>query len=224
MTRLLALYPRWWRDRYDDEMRALLELAPVRPRDRLDLVRGAFDAWLHPPTPSHIPALAALSGGGLWTVLAAGILAQPVPPDWPGYLVEVIPLALVSVVCLLIALVGIALRAADPGGRSSGLAVGLAVIGYLGWILALWMATAAAIDGATLGAIQAVAMVATAAIGAVVVRAGDDVVGSLVLVAAVAMLIPIAPMWLVFGAIWTAVGIVLDRDRRRRIGAQRRVA
>jgi len=224
MTRLVALYPGWWRHRYGDEMRALLELAPVRPRDRLDLVRGAFDAWLHPPGPSRIPAFAALTGGGLWTVLAAGVVTQPVPPDWPGYLVEVIPLALVSVVCLLAALVGIALRVADAGGRSVGLAVGLAVIGYLGWILALWATERGAIDGATLGAMQAAAMVATVAIGVVALRAGDDRIGALILVAGAAMLIPWSVMWLAFGAAWTAIGVVLETERRDRIGAQRGVA
>ena len=224
MTQLLALYPGWWRRRYGVEMRALLELAPARPRDRVDLARGALDAWLHPPVPSHIPALAALLGGGLWTAVAAWVVAQPVPPDWPGYLLEVIPLALVSVACLLVAVVGIALRAADARGRSTGLAVGLAVIWYLGWIVALGATARNAVDGAALGAAQAAAMVATAAVGAVLVRAGDGLVGPLVLVAAAAMLVPWATMWLVFGAVWTAIGIVLDSERRRRTGGRRGVA
>ena len=55
MTGVLRLYPRWWRRRYGDEMRALLEVAPARRGDRRDLVRGALDAWLHPPEPS-LPA------------------------------------------------------------------------------------------------------------------------------------------------------------------------
>jgi len=224
MTRLLRLYPGWWRDRYGDEMLGLLELAPARPRDQLDLLRGAFDAWLHPPTRSRIPALTALIGGGLWTVLAAGVVTQPVPPDWPGYLVEVIGLAVTSVGFLLIALVGIAMRAADAGGRSVRLAVGLAVIGYLGWMLALWATTAGAIDAATLGAAQGFALVATVAIGVVCMRTGDDRIGALVLVTGAAMLVPWSVMWLVFGAAWTAIGIVLEAERRDRIGGRRGVA
>jgi hypothetical protein len=224
MTRLLVLYPGWWRQRYGVEMRALLELAPAGPRDRVDLARGAFDAWLHPPVPSHIPALAALLGGGLWTAVAAGVVIQPVPPDWPGYLQEVILLALVSVACLLVAVVGIALRAADARRRPMGLAVGFAVIWYLGWIVALGATAGNAVDGAALGATQAAAMIATAAVGAVLVRAGDGLVGPLVLVAAAAMLVPWATTWLVFGAVWTAIGIVLDSERRRRIGNRRGLA
>jgi len=219
MTRILTLYPRWWRDRYGDEMRALLELAPARPRDRLDLARGAFDAWLHPPVPSRLPGFAALLGGGSWTVIAAGVVAQPVPPDWPGYLVEVIPLALVSVVCLLVAVCGIALRAADASGRALGLAVGLALIGYVGWIVALLGTMSNAVDGATLAAAQAIAMVATAVIGVALMRAAEDLVGGLILVAAITLLLPWAGMWLVFGATWTGVGIVLTAERASRPAA-----
>lgn len=48
MTRLLALYPRAWRQRYEAELRSLLEeLRPSRA-DRFDLFRGAFDAHRHP--------------------------------------------------------------------------------------------------------------------------------------------------------------------------------
>ena len=48
MTRLVALYPRGWRDRYEDEFLALLEERPPDPLDRIDIVRGAVDARLHP--------------------------------------------------------------------------------------------------------------------------------------------------------------------------------
>ena len=224
MNRLVGLYPRWWRDRYGDEMRALLELAPARRGDRVDLARGALDAWLHPPRPSLVPAAAALLGGGLWTVVAAGVVAQPVPPDWPGYLLEVVPVALAGVACLLVAIVGIALRVADADGRATGPAALLAVAGYAGWMVALGGTAGNAVDGATLGAAQAVAMVATAAIGEMVVRAGDDLVGSLVLLAAVSMLIPWVGLWLVFGAAWTAIGIVLALEPRVWPGRRRGVA
>jgi hypothetical protein len=48
MTALLRLYPRAWRDRYGDEFLALLESKPPDLLDRLDIVRGAVDARLHP--------------------------------------------------------------------------------------------------------------------------------------------------------------------------------
>ena len=45
---LLALYPRAWRERYEDEFIALLEARPPDVHDRIDIVRGALDARLHP--------------------------------------------------------------------------------------------------------------------------------------------------------------------------------
>jgi hypothetical protein len=49
MKRLLRLYPRAWRDRYGEEMGAVLEGMSFDPRAVLDLVRCAADAHLHPP-------------------------------------------------------------------------------------------------------------------------------------------------------------------------------
>lgn len=48
-TYLLRLYPRLWRERYEEEMLALLEQHPLSFRDSLDLCLGALDASLHPP-------------------------------------------------------------------------------------------------------------------------------------------------------------------------------
>ena len=48
MKTLLRLYPRAWRERYGDEMLALLEAQPASLLDRLDLIGGAIDAHLHP--------------------------------------------------------------------------------------------------------------------------------------------------------------------------------
>ena len=51
MTRLIGLYPRTWRDRYEDEFLALLAERPTDPRNSLDIVRSAVDARLHPQVP-----------------------------------------------------------------------------------------------------------------------------------------------------------------------------
>ena len=56
----------------------ILEERRPGPRERLDLARGAADAWLHPHR-FRVPALAALVGGGLWTFAAAAVIAQPTP-------------------------------------------------------------------------------------------------------------------------------------------------
>jgi hypothetical protein len=205
-------------------MGALLELAPTHRGYRLDLLRGALDAWLHPPVPSRIPAIAALAGGGLWTVAAAGVMTQPAPPDWPGYLLDVIPVAIAAVACLLIAVIGLAMRTADAGTRSTGSTIALALVGYLGWIAALLATATGVADGPTLGATQAIAMLGTIAVGIVLFQVGDEVVGTLVVVAAVALLVPWSVMWLAFAATWTAIGLVLLVERSRRLEAGDRPA
>ena len=52
MSRLLTLYPRTWRERYEDEFRGLITERPPTPVDRIDIVRGALDAHIHPQLPS----------------------------------------------------------------------------------------------------------------------------------------------------------------------------
>lgn len=48
MRRLIALYPRAWRDRYGAELSDLLDARPAGLLDHLDILRGALDAWTHP--------------------------------------------------------------------------------------------------------------------------------------------------------------------------------
>jgi hypothetical protein len=49
--RLLRLYPRAWRARYEEEMLALLDQHRLSMRSRIDLLRGALDAQLHLRSP-----------------------------------------------------------------------------------------------------------------------------------------------------------------------------
>lgn len=205
----LRLYPGAWRRRYGDEMEVLLETRPPNTRERLDLVRGAADAWLHPVMPSRVPALAALIGGGLWTAIAAGVLTQATQPDWPGYIFEVLVPAAVAAAFLLLATVGCALRTGDSGGRVLSVAVLVAVVGHIAWIVLLLGTVAARVDAASLAAAQTVGMIGTALIGLVLVRSGDLLVGSLMLVGSTAMLIPSTLTWIVLGVAWNAVGWVL---------------
>lgn len=224
MTGVLRAYPRWWRDRYGDEVGALLGSVPRRNGDRADLLRGAVDAWLHPPVPSRFPAAAALLGGGLWTAIAAWVIAQPVPPDWPGYLVEMLAAAMLSVVLVLVALLGIAIRGFDTADRPMCVLAWLAIAAYVAWLLALLGAMTVTADGPTLAATQAIAMLATVAIGVALIRVGDEWIGALVLVAGVTMLVPWAGTWLTFGAMWTAIGLALVIERPRRMGLGRGLA
>ena len=215
---LLRLYPPAWRARYGDEMQAVLEERPLGRRDRLDLLRGAIDAWLHPRTPSVVPILAAFAGGGLWTVAAIAVLAHPVPLDWPGYLLEIVPFALVGAVCQLATVGSCLLRVVDLSGRVFGAIAGSIVIGYVAWVVALAGTIAGAIGGAPLAAAQAAAMVATIAVGLPLLRGQQGSVGVLLIVAAVAMLVPWTATWLAFGVAWTALGVVLLVDRSVRLG------
>lgn len=214
--RILHLYPGAWRARYGEEMAALLEARSVGWRDRQDLVRGAIDAWLHPPTPSRTPAVASLVGGGLWTVVAAGVLFQPTPPDWPGYLLEVVPVAVVAVAFLAVAVVGCGLRSGDSGGGAFWLTVAVAVAGYTSWIVLLGATAAGWADGPALAAAQTLAIVGTTLVGATLVMSEDATIGGLITGSGMAMLVPWSTGWLVFGAAWTAIGLALWLERSTR--------
>lgn len=93
MSRLVRLYPRAWRDRYEDEFIALLEERPPTPRDVLDTIRGAFDAHLHPtaadadpmPWTYRVPGLLTLLAGVLWSGLYLNAARDPAT-EWGGIL------------------------------------------------------------------------------------------------------------------------------------------
>jgi hypothetical protein len=77
LLRLAALYPRRWRDRYGEELAALLEEQRATPALIVDLLRGALDAHLHlgelvPEAPE--PALRR-AAGTLVQALALALLA-----------------------------------------------------------------------------------------------------------------------------------------------------
>jgi hypothetical protein len=68
---LVRLYPRAWRERYGEELLALLEQLPASPRVLLDALFGAADAHLHPRlVPAARPA-----------VVEAPAVAAPVEPE-----------------------------------------------------------------------------------------------------------------------------------------------
>jgi len=216
MSGLLRLYPPAWRARYGDEMASLLEDRPPTARERLDLVRGAVDAWLHPAEASLVPIVAALAGGGLWTVVASAVLIQPAPFDWPGYFIDVVPLATLAVAFLLVAAIGCALRAGEASSRAVAVGMGMLVAGYLAWIGMLAGTASGVVSGPALGAAQTAAMLGTIAIGLILVRARSEPIGWLLLLAPVALLVPSTTMWLGFGMAWTAIGVAMWRDRQHR--------
>ena len=134
---MLRLYPSRWRARYEDEVRTLIEDRPTRRRDVLDLARGALDARLHPPVPSRIPAVAAIAAGGVWTVWSLLILSAPAPPDWPGYVEEMLLSALAVVAVLVLAVTGAWLRLGDDATRFERVSISLALAGHGAWFVML---------------------------------------------------------------------------------------
>lgn len=87
MKRLLRLYPRAWRDRYEAEVGRMLDDSDAGIREAPDLVRGAIDAHVHPADVGIRPGwlgsdrvaglLAALAGSlGLFVMGAPVLLGQ----------------------------------------------------------------------------------------------------------------------------------------------------
>lgn len=208
-ARLIALYPRAWRARYGDELEALLEATHVGVRDRLDLLRGALDAHLHPARPSPLPVVAALTASALATAHAIVLAAQPVPLDWPGYLEEALPLVIGSVAALLPAVVGLWLKLGDADGALGRLGLLVALGGHLAWFVAL-LAAAWRVEYGPLTAIAAtVAMAGTAALGIALVGRSRILLGALLAGAALAGVAPPALGWPLFAAAWTGVAATL---------------
>ena len=90
MSGILRLYPRAWRDRYGDELVALLDERPVTLLDSIDLFRGAIDAHLHPqvtgadarpgkeiPMSQRLLGVVAAIGGIAWILAVASMFALP---------------------------------------------------------------------------------------------------------------------------------------------------
>lgn len=229
-SHLVRLYPRAWRARYEDEFLALLETAATTRPYRLDIVRGALDAHLHPAQPSLVPGLAAVLGGGLWILGAAPIAALPTPPDWPGYLLDSLPLAILAVVVLSFAVVGAWLREDGRGGllgrRLGRAGIVLALVGHLAWTGTLAVSLAGLAYGAPVSMASTAAGLGTVLVGLALATAGEWLLGGLVVVAPILLVVPpwVVPSsgpWLVFGAIWIGIGLIELFGRSRVVGPLR---
>ena len=206
-ARLLRLYPGAWRVRYEAEVLAILELADIGRRGRLDLARGALDARLH--AGSRLPGAAALLSGGMWTIAGVAVVGQPVPPDWPGYLVDILPLTVIAVVAGLVGIVGCWARRSDSGGRLGTVGAMLALTGHVSWAFLLVATLAEAGSPSATVVCQAIALVGCLLIGLVLVRTEDQPIGAAILLASAVMLFGWPIGWLAFGLTWTLVGVLL---------------
>jgi hypothetical protein len=208
-ARLLALYPSDWRARYEAEVAWILEHEPPSLRGRLDLVRGAIDAHLHPLAPSPLPVGAAIAAAGLLSAHAIVVSLQPVPPDWPGYLEETLPLIGLGVVALVPALVGLWLKLGDADGLLGRLGIVVALGGHVAWLTALAAAALRLEYGAITAVASSVAMAGAALLGVALAGAGRLRLGSFLALAGLAGLAPPTLGWPVLAAAWTCLGLVL---------------
>ncbi len=212
-TRWLRLYPRDWRERYGDEIGDLLGERPFGWRARLDVVRGALDAHLHPRQPPRIGLLAPLVAGLAWIAAGLATVVEPVPPDWPGYLVWTLPLGAIGALAVLRLVTIVGRRSGLRAPSVAGPALLVAIAAHVAWIAALVIAIAGGPYGALTAAAQSIAGVATVGIGLVRWRDGDHPLAEAVLVAGGALLIPSPASWIVVGAAWLAAAIVAGRRR-----------
>jgi hypothetical protein len=215
---LLRLYPRWWRRRYETELSEVLAAGRRAPGERWDLVRGALDAWLHPPVPSRVASLAAISGGATWTVMGV-VEAKDPPTDWPGYAMDVLPLAVVGATLLAVAAASLWLRLGDRTSRVERGALALVVLGHAAWIAGLVAMGLGAGVAAAVGVASAIAAVAAGLVGLALAARGDWPVGAILALAPAALVLTVPAAWLLFGLTWSAVGLVAwPRTSARPVG------
>jgi hypothetical protein len=156
VTRLVALYPRDWRTRYEDEFLALLADRPPHAMGRLDIIRGALDARLHPqvkgaldpiepPTPVNVWGVragsATLLGALLW-ILAVVVAANGpiIVEDWGTYrdLTAAAPLFFIAILLLCAGMVAVALDLPASAGVARAAATVGALVGLV-WALSPWL-------------------------------------------------------------------------------------
>lgn len=147
MTRLTALYPRAWRDRYEDEFLLLMAERPDSQRDRVDIVRGAVDARLHPQlkpsnpgeperlSSAQLDAMLAVLAGALWVATGFAFLGSSVNPEL-GYKESTVALMLGITGAFVAGLAALAVSRSLPGQHhGASVAARVAVVGALAMVL-----------------------------------------------------------------------------------------
>jgi hypothetical protein len=206
-ARWLRVYPRWWRARYAAEVADILAEHPPDRRQQLDLLHGAIDAHLRGAGSRPVVApIAALVAGGAWTLAAAAVLTLPTAPDWPGHVLETLPLAAIGAAAITVAQVGVARRAWAAATVAMELAVLAVIATGIVWTVTFAVATLGGPYGAITAASQALAAIASIALGLTVQRAGAHPYGTLMVVSGGCLLLSTPLAWLAVGALWTAIG------------------
>jgi hypothetical protein len=146
MSRLTALYPATWRDRYGDEFEAVLTARPPSVGERVDIVRGALDAHLHPQVPGLVRIPDRYGFGplvGLGLLVVAVLLAANGPVQYDDYGtyrdgVAAIPFFVLAMVLLDVGLYRIVLRLPD-GAAWAGAAGLIAIVAGPTWAFMPWV-------------------------------------------------------------------------------------
>lgn len=170
MTMLLNLYPRAWRERYEDEFLALLEARPPDVHDGIDIIRGAIDARLHPqpdaggsldpqvPIPYNGPwnirraGQVTLAGGFLFLIALWLAINGPLVPDGAqtyrdgstGF-----PVFFLSILFLLLGAWAVAATLASTSRVARIFTVVGAIAGFM-WAVGPWLIQFAAVLGLSL--------------------------------------------------------------------------
>jgi hypothetical protein len=173
MSRLLRLYPAAWRQRYLAEVTDLLAERPADIRNRIDIVRGALDAWLHPELVDTARAEErkellmrslrasglAVVGGGMWIIAGLVINATPLSPSetykdaTAGLIVLVVGAILTALASVLFATSSLASSRPTQVAARGMLVLALVIIAPWPWMIVGFFgyATATAIFGLLLG-------------------------------------------------------------------------
>ena len=179
MTHLLIrLYPARWRERYGDELAAILDDRPVGPFDAADLLLGALDAHLHlrgvGAASEHrkgfamslrIGGVAAVVGGLVWLFVLAGSAINDGRDDADAAFAIGMGVV-VATFATLIALIGLSAFQSrrHPALTWAAFAIpcGGAVVGLLGWVAIMVMgdSDAAVVAGLSAWAIASIGLLA----------------------------------------------------------------
>jgi hypothetical protein len=178
VSRLIGLYPRHWRTRYEDEFRALMEDRPPTFVERFDIVRSAVDAHMHPqvpgsterpPTPPPLPeadlrlarrlGFGAVAGAIAWVAAFIVVSIGPIRYDEAGAYRDGgagLPVLFLAVVLLSAGLGGqlVALpRDARLARAGAGGAIPFLLLWGLGpWLLPLMLVVVAGLIALAVGA------------------------------------------------------------------------
>jgi hypothetical protein len=217
MSRLLSLYPRAWRDRYEAEVGDLIAARPMSFRDRFDLVRGAVDAWLHPQVmvgsgSAHddeardlVSTVPAVIGGLLW--IAGGVIVAAAPYGADGYKVAdlgILAFALAAFVSGAAALsIAQTLRVGSRGATASAVVMLASAL----LLLTPWPVLVIGFYGYVFSTIAFGALIARETM----VGAGASLVGAALILLGLNLQNSQSLLAVPFGLAWIAVGVVRMR-------------